>query len=88
MPLFEYVLLALIGSSVSGLSATTQETKLGPEALAQPNGGALLGAQEPPKKEDIRRTMLKVRHNKVRHHKHRHGRRGRGPNMPKKDGGK
>ena len=84
MPLFEYVLVALMGAA--GHPTAAPITNLGPEALAQPNGGALLGAQEPPKKEDIRRTMLKVRHNKVRHHKHRHGR--RGPNMPKKDGGK
>jgi hypothetical protein len=74
MPLFEYVLVALMGAA--GHSAAAPGTILGPEAIAQPNGGALIAAQEPPKKEDIRRTMLKVRHNKVRHHKHRHGRRG------------
>jgi len=70
MPLFEYLLLALIGSS--GVAGTTPTT-LGPEAITQPNGGALSALQDPPKKDDIRRTktMLKQR----RHHKHRHGRR-------------
>ena len=69
MPLFEYVLLALIGSSVSGLSATTQETKLGPEALAQPNGGVLFLAPEPGSKDKKgARKLLKHR----RHRKHRH----------------
>jgi len=87
MPLFEYVLVALMGAA--GHPTAAPITNLGPEALAQPNGGALLGAQEPPKKEDSRRhTMLKSRHSKYRHNKHRHGRHGRGPNMPKKDGGK
>jgi hypothetical protein len=87
MPLFEYVLVALMGAA--GHPAAAPGTILGPEVIAQPNGGALITAQEPPKKEDsLRHTMLKYRHNKYRHNKHRHGRRGRGPNMPKKDGGK
>jgi hypothetical protein len=73
----------------AGHPAAVPGTILGPEAIAQPNGGALITAQEPPKKEDSRRhTMLTRRHNKYRHNKHRHGRHGRGPNMPKKDGGK
>jgi hypothetical protein len=86
MPLFEYVLVALMGAA--GHSAATPITNLGPEALAQPNGGALLGAQEPPKKEDgIRRqAMLTHQHSKYRHNKHRHG--GRKILEPKKDGGK
>jgi hypothetical protein len=88
MPLFEYVLVALMGAA--GHPAAVPGTILGPEAIAQPNGGALITAQEPPKKDDLHRrsTMLKRRHDKSRHNKHRHGRRGRGPNTPKKDGGK
>lgn len=85
MPLFEYVLLALMGAAGHPAAAPGI---LGPEAIAQPNGGALIAAQEPPKKEGRRHAMLKHRHNKYRHNKHRHGRHGRGPNMPKKDGGK
>jgi hypothetical protein len=90
MPLFEYVLLALMGAA--GHSAATPITNLGPEALAQPNGGALVPQDAPPKKEDSRRhAMLKHRHNKYRHikyrpNKHRHGR--RGADTPKKDGGR
>jgi hypothetical protein len=79
MPLFEYVLVALMGAA--GHPAAAPGTILGPEAIAQPNGGALVSQDNPPKKEDSRRhAMLKHR----RHHKHRHG--GRKVYAPRKEG--
>ena len=51
MPLFEYVLVALMGAA--GHSAAAPITSLGPEALAQPNGGALLGARRSPRRKKI-----------------------------------
>lgn len=46
MPLFEYILVALLGSG--GAPSVT----LGADAIVQPNGGALSVGQETPKKED------------------------------------
>jgi len=81
MPFFEYVLLALIGSA--GVAGPAPSTTLRPEAITQPNGGALsTNTQETPKKEDSRRSKTTAKHG--RHHKHRHG---SGPFTPKKDGG-
>ena len=69
MPFFEYVLLALIGSS--GVAGPAPSTTLRPEAITQPNGGALTAyAQEIPKKNKHSKTKAKHRHN--RHHKGRH----------------
>jgi hypothetical protein len=87
MPLFEYVLLALIASGGgAGLPTEKPETILGPEAIVQPNGGALLAAQDiPPKKEDSKDRHPMFKHTLRHGHKHRH-RRPR-PQTPKKDGG-
>lgn len=80
MPLFEYVLLAVIGSSgAAGLPATTSGRTFGPEAIVQPNGGALL-----PEQIGIHKSRNSRR--KQRHHKHRHG--GRKTYETKKDAGK
>jgi len=84
MPLFEYVLVALMGAA--GHPTAAPITNLGPEALAQPNGGALLGAQEPPKKEDGIRRQAMLKHRRHQPNKHRHGR--HKILEPKKDGGK
>lgn len=80
MPLLEYVLLAVIGSSgVAGLPATSVAS-LGPEAIVQPNGGALL----PEPQIGIRKSRHTMR--KDRNHKHRHS--GRRTPYVKKDAGK
>ena len=79
MPLCEYVLVALMGAA--GHSVAAPIPSLGPEAIAQPNGGALVSQDEPPKKEGRRHAMVKHR----RHRKHRGGH--PTPNEPKKDGG-
>ena len=75
MPLLNYVLLALIGSSgATGLPAAKPATTLGPEAIAQPNGGALLlSGQETPKKEDGRRQTLSTNYTRYKKHSRRHG---------------
>ena len=71
MPFFEYVLLALIGSS--GVAGPTPSTTLRPEAITQPNGGALtVYAQETPKKDDSRQSRTRAKHPHNRHHKGRH----------------
>jgi len=61
MPLFEYVLLALLGSR--GIMAPRT---LGPESIIQPDGGALaMAPQEIPKKNGRHHT------NKRRHRRHK-----------------
>jgi hypothetical protein len=64
MPLFEYVLVALIGAG--GVPAKPM-TNLGPEAVVQPNGGALFAAPNPASKDKKLTKPLKHR----RHRKHR-----------------
>jgi len=65
MPLFEYVLLALLGSS--GIVAPTT---LGPELIVQPNGGAFtMAPQDPPKKDDSRHHRNTRRHPRHRRNK-------------------
>ena len=77
MPLFEYVLAALMGAA--GHSAVTPITNLGPEAIAQPNGGALSPA--PVQEEKKRHVKTSSKHRTHRHRRH-------STNTPKKDGGK
>jgi hypothetical protein len=66
MPLFEYLLVALIGAG--GVPAAKPMTNLGPEAVVQPNGGALFAAPDPASKDKKLTKPLKHR----RHRKHRH----------------
>jgi len=63
MPLFEYVLLALLGSGTTGAAPGTT---LGADAIAQPNGGAMsasfVGQKKPTKTERHRRVHKHRRH--------------------------
>lgn len=81
MPLFKYILVALLGSG--GAPSAAPSVTLGDDAIVQPNGGVLLVGQEPPKKDDSRRVKRKA--NFTRH------KRSRRPIKrtfdPKKDGG-
>ena len=66
MPLFEYILAALMGSG-SAPSAPPTVT-LGVDAIVQPNGGALLVAgQDAPKKEEPARRVKTSARKKSRH---------------------
>jgi hypothetical protein len=66
MPFFEYILLAVLGSSAAG---APDNTTLTADALIQPNGGTMiLTSQEPPKKEGIRRQTYRARRHKHRRH--------------------
>jgi hypothetical protein len=53
MPLFEYILVALLGSG--GAPSAPPSVTLNADALIQPNGGALSVGQETPKKDDSNR---------------------------------
>jgi hypothetical protein len=86
MPISEYVLLALLATggiaSPDGAPAAT----IGADAIVQPNGGALSGAyvgQDPPKKEDSRRSKYL---SKTRHHRKGNHHPIKQPRTPKKDG--
>jgi hypothetical protein len=73
MPLFEYFLLALIGtggvSGPAGLSKMNPPRPLSADAIVQPNGGVtVVGA--PQDKKDSRVKPQTVKH--TRHHKRRH----------------
>ena len=63
MPLFEYILVALLGSG--GAPSAAPSVTLGADAIVQPNGGALLAGQETPKKDDSK--SVKRRANFTRH---------------------
>jgi hypothetical protein len=65
MPLFEYILVALLGSG-SAPSAPPTVT-LGADAIDQPNGGVLLAGQTGPLKDGPSRVKLSAR--KKSHHK-------------------
>jgi hypothetical protein len=62
MPLFEYVLVALIGAG--GVPAKPM-TNLGPEAV-QPNGGALFATPDPQKDKKLTKPLKHRRHRKHR----------------------
>lgn len=68
MPLINYVLLALIASG----GAAGPTTTLGPDAMVQPNGGALLGAEQTPKKDDRRHPTLTTNYTRHKKRVHRH----------------
>jgi len=66
MPLFEYVLVALMGAAAHP-SATI--TTLGVESISQPNGGAFAEPQAPGKDKKVTRKITQRGHRK--HRKHR-----------------
>jgi hypothetical protein len=55
MPLFEYILLGLLGSGgaavLDGAPPATGALTLGAEAIVQPNGGVVASAAQRPRKE-------------------------------------
>ena len=66
MPLFEYILLGLLGSGGTAFldSPPAGALTLGGDAIVQPNGGIVpLAGQETPKKDDSHRTK---QHSKIR----------------------
>jgi len=63
MPIFEYILVALLGSG--GSPSAPPSVTLGADAIVQPNGGVLLAGPEQDKKEDIKYR------NKIARTKHR-----------------
>ena len=66
MPLFEYILLGLLGSGGTAFldSPPAGALTLGADAIVQPNGGIVpLAVQETPKKDDSHRTK---QHSKIR----------------------
>jgi hypothetical protein len=67
MPLFEYVLVALMGAA--GHSGATPITNLGPDNIAQPNGGAL--SPNPMQEEKKRKVKTYSKHRKHRHRRKR-----------------
>lgn len=67
MPLSEYILLALLGSSAISPGATAGKT-LAADTLVQPKGGAMaVGVQDEPKKDGGGRRRSSAR----RVHRHR-----------------
>jgi len=73
MPLFEYVLLALLGSGATGAAPGTT---LGADAIVQPNGGAMSTsmplAQD--KKDDTKKIRTMESRTRRGHQHRRHGR--------------
>ena len=87
MPISEYILLALLATGGVALPDGAPATTLGPDAIAQPNGGASSsvypGQDTPPKKSKHYRQLKHRRHHsKIRNHPVKQ------PRTPKKDGGK
>ena len=89
MPLFKYILLALLGLSGTALSAdvpiTPASTTLDADAIVQPNGGALSNVypgQKKPRNVDSTyvRKRQRGRHHKVYQHTVKQ------PRTPKKEG--
>jgi hypothetical protein len=92
MPLFEYILLGLLGSGgatvLDGASPAGPLT-MGADAIVQPNGGVVaLAGQETPKKDDSRtkqHSKIRARQGHIkgetqkstRHHRRRHHRQSR-----------
>jgi len=77
MPLFEYILLALLGSAGSaagGSLAQPPATALGADAIVQPNGAAL-SSDSAGKGEKVKngRSHRRVRRQRHRRNPNRHG---------------
>jgi hypothetical protein len=68
MPLFEYILLVILGAGTTASSGAPPSNTLTADAVVQPNGGALVAAPEPASKDKKVTTASKHR----RHRKHRH----------------
>jgi len=89
MPLFEYVLLALLGSGAAaadGSAATPPEALLDADAIVQPNGGALSSVgQKTVSKLEKGSPVKSQQHRRRRHQSTRH-RKPPTPRTPKKEG--
>jgi len=91
MPLFEYILLGLLGSGgaavLDGAPRATSALTMGADAIVQPNGGVVASAAQHPRKEAnnagskdpvIREATVKGgtrHHSRSRRHQSRHHRR-------------